>query len=133
MVGPAPFPISSHVRAVSPSKRHSLWAPVFKVLEDMGVFLRLGLGGVPNERYAGARQCLALEAPRRTRPGPGSLELRFDTSRPFFQSKYEQVQKNLGEVQKQLEEAQQKIQLSDLERSHTAGGEQTGTLAVRCG
>lgn len=54
------------------------------------------------------------------------------TSRPFFQSKYEQVQKNLGEVQKQLEEAQQKIQLNDLERSHTGRGEQAGTLGVGC-
>lgn len=58
--------------------------------------------------------------------GPDSVELQFDTLRSFFQSKYEQVQKNLGEVQKQLEEAQQKIQLNDLERSHTRGGEQTG-------
>ena len=64
-------------------------------------------------------------------PGPGCTGLQFDTLGPFFQSKYEQVQKNLGEVQKQLGEAQQKIQLGDLERSHTGGGKQTGTLGVR--
>ncbi|XP_053525831.1 unconventional myosin-XVIIIb isoform X2 [Artibeus jamaicensis] len=40
------------------------------------------------------------------------------------QSKYEQVQKKLGEVEKQLEEAQQKIQLNDLERSHTGGADE---------
>lgn len=54
------------------------------------------------------------------------------TARPFFQSKYEQVQKKLGEVEKQLEEAQQKIQLNDLERSHAGGGEQIRTLGVVC-
>lgn len=46
------------------------------------------------------------------------------TLKPFFQSKYEQVQKNLGEVERKLEEAQQKIQLNDLERKHTGAGEQ---------
>ena len=59
--------------------------------------------------------------------------LRFETSRPLFQNKYEQVQKNLGEVEKRLEEAQQKIQLNDLERSHTGGGESLGTMGSDTG
>lgn len=45
---------------------------------------------------------------------------------PLLQSKYEQVQKSLGEVEKHLEEAQQKIQLSDAERKQAGGGEPGG-------
>lgn len=85
-----------------------------------------GLGGAPDE------DCLCWETPWVRWPAQASVQLQFETSRLFFQSKYEQVQKKLGEVEKQLEEAQQKIHLNDLERNHTGGGEQIGTLGMTC-
>ena len=36
-------------------------------------------------------------------------------------------------MEKRLEEAQQKIQLNDLERSHTGGGESMGTMGLDTG
>ncbi|XP_070131413.1 unconventional myosin-XVIIIb [Equus caballus] len=65
-----------------------------------------------DERFKGDVACQVLESERAER-------LRAFREVQELKSKYGQVQKNLGEVQKQLEEAQQKIQLNDLERSHT--------------
>uniref|UniRef100_A0A7N5JZV1 Myosin XVIIIB n=1 Tax=Ailuropoda melanoleuca TaxID=9646 RepID=A0A7N5JZV1_AILME len=70
-----------------------------------------------DEHFKGDVACQVLERERAER-------LRAFREAQELKSKYEQVQKNLGEVQKQLEEAQQKIQLSDLERSHTAGADE---------
>ncbi|KAI4557478.1 hypothetical protein MJT46_014157 [Ovis ammon polii x Ovis aries] len=65
-----------------------------------------------DERFKGDVACQVLESERAER------------LRASRESKYEQVQKNLGEVEKRLEEAQQKIQLNDLERSHTGGADE---------
>ncbi|XP_073742883.1 unconventional myosin-XVIIIb isoform X1 [Callorhinus ursinus] len=70
-----------------------------------------------DEHFKGDVACQVLESERAER-------LRAFREVQELKSKYEQVQKNLGEVQKQLEEAQQKIQLSDLERSHTGGADE---------
>ncbi|XP_057602671.1 unconventional myosin-XVIIIb [Hippopotamus amphibius kiboko] len=70
-----------------------------------------------DERFKGDVACQVLESERAER-------LRASREVQELKSKYEQVQKNLGEVEKQLEEAQQKIQLSDLERSHTGGADE---------
>ncbi|XP_043294022.1 unconventional myosin-XVIIIb isoform X2 [Cervus canadensis] len=69
-----------------------------------------------DECFKGDVACQVLESERAER-------LRASREVQELKSKYEQVQKNLGEVEKRLEEAQQKIQLSDLERSHTGGDE----------
>ncbi|XP_006869250.1 PREDICTED: unconventional myosin-XVIIIb [Chrysochloris asiatica] len=63
-----------------------------------------------DERFKGDVACQALEGERAER-------LRIFREVQELKSKYEQVQKNLGEVEKQLQEAQQKIQLNDLERN----------------
>lgn len=94
--------------------------PMLMVLEDVWVFPCFGFGGVPGEARAGGRSWCGGTLVRW--PAQASVQLQFETLRPPFQSKYEQVQKSLGEVEKQLEEAQQKIQLNDLERNHTGGG-----------
>ncbi|XP_073080091.1 unconventional myosin-XVIIIb isoform X1 [Manis javanica] len=65
-----------------------------------------------DERFKGDVACQVLEGERAER-------LQAFREVQELKSKYERVQKNLKEVEKQLEEAQQKIQLSDLERSHT--------------
>ncbi|XP_040106912.1 unconventional myosin-XVIIIb isoform X1 [Oryx dammah] len=70
-----------------------------------------------DERFKGDVACQVLESERAER-------LRASREVQELKSKYEQVQKNLGEVEKRLEEAQQKIQLSDLERSHTGGADE---------
>ncbi|XP_025123212.3 unconventional myosin-XVIIIb isoform X2 [Bubalus bubalis] len=67
-----------------------------------------------DERFKGDMACQVLESERAER-------LRASREVQELKNKYEQVQKNLGEVEKRLEEAQQKIQLNDLERSHTGG------------
>ncbi|XP_014642519.1 PREDICTED: unconventional myosin-XVIIIb [Ceratotherium simum simum] len=63
-----------------------------------------------DERFKGDVACQVLESERAER-------LRAFREVQELKSKYEQVQKNLGDVEKQLREAQQKIQLNDLERS----------------
>ncbi|XP_044099974.1 unconventional myosin-XVIIIb [Neovison vison] len=70
-----------------------------------------------DEHFKGDVACQVLESERAER-------LHACREVQELKSKYEQVQKNLGEVQKQLEEAQQKIQLNDLERSHTRGADE---------
>ncbi|KAM9194078.1 unconventional myosin-XVIIIb [Dugong dugon] len=70
-----------------------------------------------DERFKGDVACRALESERAER-------LRAFREVQELKSKYEQVQKNLGEVEKQLEEAQQKIQLNDLGRSNTGGADE---------
>uniref|UniRef100_A0A3Q1LG72 Myosin XVIIIB n=1 Tax=Bos taurus TaxID=9913 RepID=A0A3Q1LG72_BOVIN len=70
-----------------------------------------------DERFKGDVACQVLESERAER-------LRASREVQELKSKYEQVQKNLGEVEKRLEEAQQKIQLNDLERSHTGGADE---------
>uniref|UniRef100_A0A8C0PM77 Myosin motor domain-containing protein n=1 Tax=Canis lupus familiaris TaxID=9615 RepID=A0A8C0PM77_CANLF len=70
-----------------------------------------------DEHFKGDVACQVLESERAERQ-------RAFREVQELKSKYEQVQKNLGEVQKQLEEAQQKIQLSDLGRSHTGGADE---------
>ncbi|KAF4011624.1 hypothetical protein G4228_003739 [Cervus hanglu yarkandensis] len=70
-----------------------------------------------DECFKGDVACQVLESERAER-------LRASREVQELKSKYEQVQKNLGEVEKRLEEAQQKIQLSDLERSHTGGADE---------
>uniref|UniRef100_G3SSZ2 Myosin XVIIIB n=1 Tax=Loxodonta africana TaxID=9785 RepID=G3SSZ2_LOXAF len=70
-----------------------------------------------DERFKGDVACQALESERAER-------LRAFREVQELKSKYEQVQKNLGEVEKKLEEAQQKIQLNDLARSHTGGADE---------
>ncbi|XP_068419318.1 unconventional myosin-XVIIIb isoform X1 [Eschrichtius robustus] len=70
-----------------------------------------------DERFKGDVACQVLESERAER-------LRASREVQELKSKYEQVQKNLGEVEKQLEEAQQKIRLNDLERSHTGGADE---------
>nr|XP_030715701.1 unconventional myosin-XVIIIb [Globicephala melas] len=69
------------------------------------------------ERFKGDVACHVLESERAER-------LRASREVQELKSKYEQVQKNLGEVEKQLEEAQQKIRLNDLERSRTGGADE---------
>ncbi|KAB0397680.1 hypothetical protein E2I00_010647 [Balaenoptera physalus] len=84
-----------------------------------------------DERFKGDVACQVLESERaeRLRASREVQELKASGQecrgweRPS-RSKYEQVQKNLGEVEKQLEEAQQKIRLNDLERSHTGGADE---------
>uniref|UniRef100_A0A673T4A1 Myosin XVIIIB n=1 Tax=Suricata suricatta TaxID=37032 RepID=A0A673T4A1_SURSU len=70
-----------------------------------------------DEHFKGDVACQVLETEQAER-------LRAVREVQELKNKYEQVQKKLGEVQKQLEEAQQKIQLSDLERSHTGGADE---------
>ncbi|KAB0370039.1 hypothetical protein FD755_018001 [Muntiacus reevesi] len=70
-----------------------------------------------DECFKGDVACQVLESERAER-------LRASREVQELKSKYEQVQKNLGEVEKRLEEAQQKIQLNDLERSHTGGADE---------
>ncbi|XP_008061792.1 unconventional myosin-XVIIIb [Carlito syrichta] len=70
-----------------------------------------------DERFKGDMACQVLESERAER-------LQVFREVQELKSKYEQVQKNLGEVEKQLEEAQQKIQLSDLERNSTGRAEE---------
>ncbi|XP_040319892.1 unconventional myosin-XVIIIb [Herpailurus yagouaroundi] len=70
-----------------------------------------------DEHFRGDVACQVLESERAER-------LRAFREVQELKSKYEQVQKNLGEVQKNLGEAQQKIQLGDLERSHTGGADE---------
>ncbi|KAM6166373.1 unconventional myosin-XVIIIb [Erethizon dorsatum] len=70
-----------------------------------------------DECFKGDVACQVLENERAERL-QASREIR------ELRSKYEQVQKNLGEVERQLEEAQQKIQLNDLERKHTGGADE---------
>ncbi|ELW66479.1 Myosin-XVIIIb, partial [Tupaia chinensis] len=70
-----------------------------------------------DERFKGDVACQALESERAER-------LQAFREVQELKSKYEQVQKNLGEVEKQLEEAQHKIQLNDLERNHTGGADE---------
>ncbi|XP_053525830.1 unconventional myosin-XVIIIb isoform X1 [Artibeus jamaicensis] len=70
-----------------------------------------------DERFKGDVACQVLERERAER-------LQAFREVQELKSKYEQVQKKLGEVEKQLEEAQQKIQLNDLERSHTGGADE---------
>ncbi|XP_066871490.1 unconventional myosin-XVIIIb isoform X2 [Kogia breviceps] len=69
------------------------------------------------ERFKGDVACQVLESERAER-------LRASREVQELKSKYEQVQKNLGEVEKQLEEAQQKVRLNDLERSPTGGADE---------
>nr|XP_019611149.1 PREDICTED: unconventional myosin-XVIIIb isoform X2 [Rhinolophus sinicus] len=69
-----------------------------------------------DERFKGDVACQVLESERAER-------LRAFQEVRELTSKYEQVQKKLGEVEKQLEEAQQKVHLNDLERSHAGGDE----------
>ncbi|XP_054936652.1 unconventional myosin-XVIIIb, partial [Physeter macrocephalus] len=69
------------------------------------------------ERFKGDVACQVLESERAER-------LRASREVQELKSKYEQVQKNLGEVEKQLEEAQEKIRLNDLERSYTGGADE---------
>ncbi|XP_077016812.1 unconventional myosin-XVIIIb isoform X2 [Tamandua tetradactyla] len=68
------------------------------------------------ERFKGDVACQVLESERAER-------LQAFREVQELKRKYEEVQKKLGEVEKQLEEAQQKLQLNDLERSHTGGDE----------
>ncbi|XP_066116369.1 unconventional myosin-XVIIIb [Saccopteryx bilineata] len=70
-----------------------------------------------DERFKGDVLCQVLESEQAER-------LRAFRQVRELRSKYEQVQKKLGEVEKQLEEAQQKIQLNDLERSHSGGADE---------
>ncbi|XP_004690910.1 PREDICTED: unconventional myosin-XVIIIb [Condylura cristata] len=70
-----------------------------------------------DERFKGDSACQVLESEQAER-------LRALREAQEVKSKYEEVQKNLGDVMKQLEEAQQKIQLKDLERSHTGGADE---------
>uniref|UniRef100_A0A8C3YQ41 Myosin XVIIIB n=1 Tax=Catagonus wagneri TaxID=51154 RepID=A0A8C3YQ41_9CETA len=70
-----------------------------------------------DEHFKGDMACQVLESERAER-------LRASREVQDLKSKYEQVQKSLGEVEKQLEEAQQKIQLNDLERSHPGGADE---------
>ncbi|KAL0625088.1 Unconventional myosin-XVIIIb [Plecturocebus cupreus] len=67
-----------------------------------------------DERFKGDVACQVLEGERAER-------LQAFREVQELKSKYEQVQKKLGDVNKQLEEAQQKIQ-NDLERNPTGGG-----------
>ncbi|XP_017353629.1 unconventional myosin-XVIIIb isoform X1 [Cebus imitator] len=69
-----------------------------------------------DERFKGDVACQVLESERAER-------LQAFREVQELKSKYEQVQKKLGDVNKQLEEAQQKIQLNDLERNPTGGDE----------
>uniref|UniRef100_A0A8D1K4S2 G protein-coupled receptor kinase 3 n=1 Tax=Sus scrofa TaxID=9823 RepID=A0A8D1K4S2_PIG len=78
-----------------------------------------------DERFKGDMACQVLESERAER-------LRASREVQELKSKYEQVQKSLGEVEKQLEEAQQKIQLNDLERNHTGGGGDEWQLRFDC-
>ncbi|XP_047417535.1 unconventional myosin-XVIIIb [Sciurus carolinensis] len=70
-----------------------------------------------DERFKGDVACQVLESERAER-------LQAFREAQELKSKYEQVQKNLGEVEKQLEEAQQKLQLNDLERNHAGGADE---------
>ncbi|KAF6082176.1 myosin XVIIIB [Phyllostomus discolor] len=70
-----------------------------------------------DERFKGDVACQVLESERAER-------LRAFREVQELKSKYEQVQKSLGEVEKQLEEAQQKIQLNDSERSLAGGADE---------
>ncbi|XP_016064212.1 PREDICTED: unconventional myosin-XVIIIb [Miniopterus natalensis] len=70
-----------------------------------------------DERFKGDVACQVLESERAER-------LRALREVQELKGKYEQAQKSLGEVEKQLEEAQQKIQLNDLEKSHTGGADE---------
>ncbi|XP_012499559.1 PREDICTED: unconventional myosin-XVIIIb [Propithecus coquereli] len=70
-----------------------------------------------DERFKGDVACQVLEGERAER-------LQAFREVQELKSKYEQVQKNLGEVEKQLEEAQQKIQLHALERDRTGGADE---------
>nr|KAF6403767.1 myosin XVIIIB [Molossus molossus] len=73
-----------------------------------------------DERFKGDVACQVLESERAER-------LRAFREGQELKSKYEQVQKHLGEVEKQLEEAQQKIQLHELERSPAGGADEWQT------
>ncbi|XP_023599217.1 unconventional myosin-XVIIIb [Myotis lucifugus] len=70
-----------------------------------------------DERFKGDVACQVLESERAER-------LRAFREVQELKGKCEQVQQNLGEVEKQLQEAQQKIQLNDLEKSHTGGADE---------
>ncbi|XP_036305331.1 unconventional myosin-XVIIIb isoform X1 [Pipistrellus kuhlii] len=69
------------------------------------------------ERFKGDVACQVLESERAER-------LRAFREIQELKGKCEQAQQSLGEVEKQLQEAQQKIQLSDLEKSHTGGADE---------
>uniref|UniRef100_A0A8I4A376 Myosin XVIIIB n=1 Tax=Callithrix jacchus TaxID=9483 RepID=A0A8I4A376_CALJA len=69
-----------------------------------------------DERFKGDVACQVLESERAER-------LQAFREIQELKSKYEQVQKKLGDVNKQLEEAQQKIQLNDLERNPAGADE----------
>nr|XP_012611991.1 unconventional myosin-XVIIIb [Microcebus murinus] len=70
-----------------------------------------------DERFKGDVACRVLEGERAER-------LQAFREVQELKSKYEQVQKNLGEVEKQLEEAQQKIQLHASERTRPGGADE---------
>ncbi|XP_043833417.1 unconventional myosin-XVIIIb [Dromiciops gliroides] len=65
-----------------------------------------------DERFKGEVACRVLESERAER-------LRASREIQELKSKYEQTQKSLGSVEKQLEEAQQKIELSQVGKSHS--------------
>uniref|UniRef100_A0A8C5JWF3 Myosin XVIIIb n=1 Tax=Jaculus jaculus TaxID=51337 RepID=A0A8C5JWF3_JACJA len=70
-----------------------------------------------DERFKGDVACQALENERAER-------LQAFREVQDLKSKYEQVQRKLGDVEKQLEEAQHKVQLPDMEKKPTGGADE---------